>query len=55
MNPGSIVLVRNHCWVLLPHPDLDVYALRSLTGMVDETLTLRLSQGEAARTLLPLH
>ncbi|MDW8319638.1 MAG: helicase-related protein, partial [Anaerolineae bacterium] len=40
MNPGSIVQVRNRFWVLLPHPDPNVYALRPLTGAIDETLTL---------------
>ncbi len=40
MHPGSIVQVRNRYWVLLPHPDPNLYALRPLTGAVDETLTL---------------
>ncbi len=40
INPGSIVQVRNRYWVLLPHPDPNLYALRPLTGAVDETLTL---------------
>lgn len=40
MNPGSIVQVRNRYWVLLPHEDPTLYALRPLTGSEDETLTL---------------
>lgn len=40
LNPGSIVQVRNRYWVLLPHPDPNLYALRPLTGAVDEVLTL---------------
>ncbi len=31
LNPGSIVQVRNRYWVLLPHPDPHLYALRPLT------------------------
>ncbi|GAB4494693.1 MAG: helicase-related protein [Anaerolineales bacterium] len=38
--PGSIVKVRNRYWVLLPHEDSNLYALRPLTGSEDETLTL---------------
>lgn len=38
MFPGSIVSFRSRYWVLLPHPDPQVYALRPLTGAVDETL-----------------
>lgn len=40
MNPGTIVKLRNRYWVLLPHEDPTVYALRPLAGMVDETLLL---------------
>lgn len=40
MNIGSIVQVRNRYWVLLPYEDPNLYALRPLTGAVDETLTL---------------
>ncbi|MDZ7346318.1 MAG: helicase, partial [candidate division KSB1 bacterium] len=40
MNPGSIVRCRNRYWVLLPHSDPNLYALRPLTGAVDETLIL---------------
>jgi hypothetical protein len=40
MNPGSIVQVRNRYWVLLPHEDPNLYALRPLTGAADEILTL---------------
>lgn len=40
MNPGTIVKLRNRYWVLLPHADPTVYALRPLAGMVDETLLL---------------
>lgn len=40
MNPGSIVQVRNRYWVLLPHEDPNLYALRPLTGAVDDTLVL---------------
>jgi len=40
LTPGSIVQFRNRYWVLLPHPDPSVYALRPLTGAVDETLIL---------------
>ncbi|MDW8227972.1 MAG: hypothetical protein RMJ60_09270, partial [Anaerolineales bacterium] len=40
LSPGSIVQFRNRSWVLLPHKDPDLYALRPLTGAVDETLLL---------------
>lgn len=40
MNPGTIVKVRERYWVLLPHEDPNLYALRPLTGATDETLLL---------------
>ncbi len=40
LTPGSIVQFRNRYWVLLPHPDPCLYALRPLTGAMEETLTL---------------
>jgi superfamily II DNA or RNA helicase len=40
LKPGTIVKVRDRYWVLLPHEDPQVYALRPLTGSVDETLLL---------------
>ena len=40
MKPGTIVKARERYWVLLPHEDPSVYALRPLTGTVDETLLL---------------
>lgn len=40
MKPGTIVKTRDRYWVLLPHEDPAVYALRPLTGTVDETLLL---------------
>ncbi len=40
MNVGSIVQFRQRYWVLLPHPDPHLYALRPLTGAVDEVLLL---------------
>ncbi|HHW85566.1 MAG TPA: hypothetical protein GX400_05090 [Chloroflexi bacterium] len=45
MNPGSIVQVRNRYWVLLPHEDPNLYALRPLTGAVDDILVLLRSLG----------
>jgi len=36
MQPGSIVRFRNRDWVLLPPPAEDVYALRPLTGALDQ-------------------
>jgi len=40
LKPGTIVKVRDRYWVLLPHENPTVYALRPLTGTVDETLLL---------------
>jgi len=40
LKPGTIVKARDRYWVLLPHEDPSVYALRPLTGTVDETLLL---------------
>lgn len=40
MKPGTIIKARERYWVLLPHEDPNMYALRPLTGTVDETLLL---------------
>lgn len=40
MKPGTIIKARDRYWVLLPHEDPQVYALRPLTGTVDDTLLL---------------
>ena len=43
MNPGCIVRCRERDWVLLPSPDDQLYALRPLTGGVDDVVFLHKS------------
>jgi superfamily II DNA or RNA helicase len=40
MNPGSIVRCRNRDWVLLPSEDSELYLLRPLTGLTEDTVAI---------------
>jgi superfamily II DNA or RNA helicase len=53
MNPGSIVRCRNRDWVLLPSEDSELYLLRPLTGVTDETVAIHRRLADLVSYSLP--
>jgi superfamily II DNA or RNA helicase len=53
MNPGSIVRCRNRDWVLLPSDDSELYLLRPLTGLTDDTVAIHRRLADLVSYSLP--